>query len=512
MQRVRFLFLLSGMVCMSAWGVTVDILSLNDLHGMLQEHGKNPGIAKVAQFVKTHREQEPNTLLVGGGDLYQGTAISNLTFGRPVNESLRMMGLVATAVGNHEFDWGSGHFTRWNKELDAPLLATNVAYKDADLSMTWNHPYAVAQVGGKKIALLGLTTMETSYKTNPRHVANINFMNPTQTAKYWIPIIKRKERPDAIVALTHISAFQDANTGQIHGTGNELEHLSLVKDLDAIVTGHSHQKIAGHLNGIPIVQGWRWGRGLGWLHLRWNQEGDLNITPRFINLSAQKDHLKALPAVQDKVAQYERSTQALLSKKVGYTPSGSTHNREQRGVSSLGYWLSEVTRRISGADVAILNGGGIRRGLAAGPITMGDLYEVLPFDNQIVVLNMTGAQLKAAIEHGLGSYQDKDFSDGQFAGVVAIVDWSMPYGQRLQGLKDLDARDIYDDRLYRVAVNDFMAAGGDGYPLAQLKGEELHHVMRDVAYRAIVQEHNIPSNEPEPVLMNVTPPPPIRKN
>jgi 2',3'-cyclic-nucleotide 2'-phosphodiesterase/3'-nucleotidase len=130
---------------------------------------------------------------------------------------------------------------------------------------------------------------------------------------------------------------------------------------------------------------------------------------------------------------------------------------------------------------------------------MGDLYEILPFDNEVVVLSLTGLQVKQAIEHGLGSGQDKGFSDGQFSGVLAQVDWTKPYGQRLRSLRLTNGDMIDDDKIYKVAVNDFMAEGGDMYPLAKFKAKPSNMVMRDIAREALLKNKNIPSGDIVPV-------------
>lgn len=169
-----------------AQGSNIDILTFNDFHGNVIESGKNPGMAKLVAYVREWESKNPNTIVVSGGDSYQGTAISNLTHGAPVTDMIKEMGVVASAVGNHEFDWGTDKIEVWAKDGGFDFLASNIYDKNTNEPVTWAKPYKIVEEGGIKIGFIGLAHPDTSTLTKEENIKGIEFRDPVETAKQWV--------------------------------------------------------------------------------------------------------------------------------------------------------------------------------------------------------------------------------------------------------------------------------------------------------------------------------------
>jgi 2',3'-cyclic-nucleotide 2'-phosphodiesterase/3'-nucleotidase/5'-nucleotidase len=190
----------------------VDLVSFNDFHGNLAEdtskNGKNPGMAKLVGAVDEYKAANKDTVVVSAGDNYQGSAMSNLTYGEPVSAMMKELGVTASAVGNHEFDWGIDKISNWAKAGDFDYLASNIYDKRTGQPVSWAKPYKMVKVDGVKIGLVGLTTQETSYKTKPDIVAGLEFKDPAALAKIWADKLKDGSLPegkaDVVIALTHM--------------------------------------------------------------------------------------------------------------------------------------------------------------------------------------------------------------------------------------------------------------------------------------------------------------------
>ena len=430
--------------------------SANDYHGTVAESSSNPGLAKFATAVKNFLNNNEHAYFLGSGDLYQGSAVSNLTQGKVVNEVFKDLGMLYSAVGNHEFDWGVDKLTTFMADGDFKFLAANVTYLDGTRP-SWALPTAIIEADGIKVGIIGLTTPNTKYQTAAENVANLKFLDPIETTiKYEKEL--RDQGVDAVIVLSHLGSAPEGMTGY------DLEAEALAKavgSLDGIFSAHYHLTVNKIVNGVPVLQGTYNGRGLSELTLVFNS--DKKLISKFgevEDIRAQIATLTEDETAKQIVAKYQTELEPILNEKIASTPIDYPHDTTLTPVTDMGQLTAMMMSDISGTQIAIINGGGIRTGLTSGDITMGKMYEIFPFDNTLVTMELTGADLKAVIEHGIPPC---DFKAGQFYGINVYYEHNEAGKAVISKMFLLDGTEIEMDKKYTVAALDFMVTGGDKY-------------------------------------------------
>lgn len=443
----------------------VDILSFNDFHGSLKadtpntKKAYNVGAVKFAGEIAKYKKSNPDTIVVSAGDIYQGSAMSNLKYGAPVSDMLKVLGVQASAVGNHEFDWGLDFISQWSKDGNFDFLASNIYSKNTGKPVTWAQPYKVISKGGLKIGLIGIATPETAVKTKPENVKSLEFRDPVASANEWAKYLKETEKVDVVIALTHLGTFQDKTTKDITGEGADF--AKNVKNVDAVITAHSHQLVNGTVNKIPVVQAYSNGRALADLSIMMDVDGKFIGVKSAVSELYKKTDLAEDATVKAIYDKYDKDLALILNEVVGITDKELTHDRSQAGVSTLGQWVSDAMKAKAGTQIAITNGGGIRiSSLAKGDITMGKMYELMPFDNTLVKMELKGSDLKRVLENGIGN---TNIGWVQFTGVKVYYDINAELGSRITAMYLADGTKVDMDKYYTVVTNDFMSTGGDGY-------------------------------------------------
>ncbi|MDU2664708.1 MAG: 5'-nucleotidase C-terminal domain-containing protein, partial [Clostridium perfringens] len=423
--------------------------------------------------IKRVKEENPNTVVVTGGDIYQGSAMSNLLKGEPVTAMLKEMGLEFSAVGNHEFDWGYEHIPDWAKAGEFDFLASNIYEKETGEPVEWAKPYGVVEREGKKVGFIGLATPETAYKTKPDNVAHLEFKDPVEATKTWVNYLENEEKVDAVVVLSHLGSEQNRETGEITG---EIVEVAEVPGVDAIISAHSHQRVEGKVNGVPVIQAYKNGRNLGYVNLKFDDKNELVVTTKLDDISKRKDTLPVDKNMEDILAKFEADLAPVMNEKVTDLSVDLPHNRDT-GVSPMGATVAETMRRIVDADIAITNGGGVRAPLMAGTITVGDMYTILPFDNTLVTMEMKGSDIIKVLEHGI---EPDNFGWGQHAGVKLWYTPGATRGKKITSVRLADGTKLENDKYYTVVTNDFMAVGGDSYDFSTAKNVvDTNLVIRD---------------------------------
>lgn len=453
--------------------VEIPIVTFNDFHGSLAESKSDVGAAKLVGEIKRVKEENPNTVVVTGGDIYQGSAMSNLLKGEPVTAMLKEMALEFSAVGNHEFDWGYEHIPDWAKAGEFDFLASNIYEKETGEPVEWAKPYGVVEREGKKVGFIGLATPETAYKTKPDNVAHLEFKDPVEATKTWVNYLENEEKVDAVVVLSHLGSEQNRETGEITG---EIVEVAEVPGVDAIISAHSHQRVEGKVNGVPVIQAYKNGRNLGYVNLKFDNKNELVVTTKLDDISKRKDTLPVDKNMEDILAKFEADLAPKMNEKVTDLSVDLPHDRDT-GVSPMGATVAETMRRIVDADIAITNGGGVRAPLMAGTVTVGDMYTILPFDNTLVTMEMKGSDIIKVLEHGI---EPDNFGWGQHAGVKLWYTPGAERGEKITSVRLGDGTKLENDKYYTVVTNDFMAVGGDSYDFSAAKNVvDTNLVIRD---------------------------------
>ncbi|MEN2983910.1 MAG: bifunctional UDP-sugar hydrolase/5'-nucleotidase [Dictyoglomaceae bacterium] len=448
--------LFSFIFAQSAPSINLTILHINDFHGRLlpytvrsiSEKVPVSGVAYLAQLIKEERAKNPEgTILLSAGDMFQGTPQSNIFRGEPVVEIMNLLNFDAMAVGNHEFDWGQETLKKLVSLSKFPYLSANILDKNGNYP-SYLKPYVILERKGLKIAVIGLITPETAYITKPDYVQNLIFKDPVEVLPKIIDEVRNKGA-NLVIVLSHLGFDEDKRLAE------------KVSGIDVIVGGHSHTVVTNPVvvRGVIITQAGYNGIYLGVLELK--------IQPdTYMILGYTKENaLKTVFAgpenkFDEKIAQivekYNNQLKDEFAKVVGETLVNLVRNYNEE--SNVGNVICDAMREATKADIAFQNSGGIRTDINKGPITMELVYTLLPFDNVLVVMDLTGAQILKLLE------QSATLEKGilQQSGLKVKYDMRKPIGQRvvevLVGDKPLEL-----DKVYKVVTNDFLAAGGDNF-------------------------------------------------
>jgi len=426
---------------------TLTLLHVNDFHGALQPSRsasalpEEGGAARLAALVRA--ERTPASLFLAAGDLMQGTNLSNLFAGRPVIEVFNLMGLDASAVGNHEFDNGQAALAERAAEAGFPFLAANIAGAGP-----WK-PSVIRQVGTLRVALFGLTTEETPVATHPRNVAGLSFADAAATARRMVAELR--PQADVIVALTHLGVEEDEKLA------------AAAPGIDVIVGGHTHTRLEQpeQVGSTLILQAFERGVVLGRLDLEIEAGKVASHRYRLIPVTPEAGEE---PAVAAAVARYARRLDAKMGEVIGAAAVDFDGAKEalRSRETNLGSLVADVMREAAGADVALINGGTLRAGIPAGAVTVGAIYDVLPFDNWLLAFSLTGRELRAALETGVSRVEVRDGGFPQVSGMAYTFDPQAPPGGRIVSVT-VGGAPLDEGRRYVLATHDFLAAGGNGY-------------------------------------------------
>jgi len=439
------------------------IIATNDFHGALEPRPDASGVLRGgAAYVATaldraRRECAPDceTLLLDAGDLFQGTPASNLSYGRPVVEYYNRMGYAASALGNHEFDWGLDTLRARMRQAKFGFFGANVRYKDGR-DVEWIRNDTIVVRGRTKIGIIGVSTVATPTTTRASNVVTLRFDDPAPIVDS-IGTALRKRGANFIVVIAHAGAFCSAN-GATECGGEIIDLARKIRThVDAIVSGHTHSLVNTVVNGIPIVQARSSGRAIDVLDLAIGGASGLATRHEVRELAV--DTIKPFPAVDSIVKRAVARVASLVNRHVATIPVTLTRTGPQYPLGNL---IADAHRWAGKGDVGITNNGGIRTELRAGEATYGSLFEVQPFGNLLYSLTMTGAQLRGLLEQMLS----KDRVNDHVSGLTIKYDPAKPAGSRIVSVTMADGTPLSDTRTYNVIMNDFLATGGEGYNAA----------------------------------------------
>ncbi|CAM4316553.1 bifunctional UDP-sugar hydrolase/5'-nucleotidase [Paenibacillus alkaliterrae] len=435
----------------------VTIAHTNDVHGHIQEDkfNKEFGYAKMATLVEAWRKENSNFFLLDAGDTFQGTIFANQFQGEALLPILNALNYDVMVAGNHEFDFGYEQLLKLRDQLEYPMINANVFKADGTNLLI---PTFTMNIGEKKFAFIGLVTEETPIATHPKNVVGLTFKDPVDIAKDWVP--KLKKDADHVIVISHVGIEVDR------------EIARNVQGIDLIIGAHSHTPVRTpeKVNDTYIVQDWEYGKSLGRVDLYYYNKEVVHFSGGLLEYdeNVQADP-KVDKLVQEVLKKVDESMNIVISKSEVDLIGDRKYLRS--GETNLGNYITDTmlakTKSFKGyeADVAIMNGGGIRAGKSKGDITKKDLYTMLPFPNTLVVVEVTGEDIVKALENGIKGVEKTDDLPGSFpqiSGMTFTYDSSKPAGSRVLEVK-VGGKPIDLMGAYKVATNDFLAAGGDGY-------------------------------------------------
>jgi len=436
------------------------IIATNDFHGALEPRPdvngvRRGGAAYVATAIERARSEcvpRCETLLLDGGDMFQGTPASNLNFGRPVVDYYNRMGYTAAALGNHEFDWGVDTLRARMRQARYAILGANVRYTNGR-DVEWIRNDTIVTRGRTKIGIIGISTVTTPTTTRAGNVAGLRFDDPAPIVDSIGPALRRRGA-HFIVVIAHAGA-QCGRDGATECAGEIMNFARNLKSkVDVIVSGHSHSLINTVVNATPIVQARNVGRAMDVVDIA--LDTTINIPVRHEVREIAVDTLRPDPAIDSIVQRAVARVAPIVNRHIATIPVTLSRRGPQYPLGNL---IADAQRWAGRGDVAIMNNGGIRTDLRAGEANYGSLFEVQPFGNTLYSLTMTGAQLRGLLEAMLG----KSNVDDHVSGLTIRFDRSRPKGSRLVSVTMADGTPLSDTKTYNVIVNDFLATGGEGY-------------------------------------------------
>jgi 2',3'-cyclic-nucleotide 2'-phosphodiesterase/3'-nucleotidase len=471
---------------------TLRVLFTSDMHAHVlpfddvRERPARGSIAQVATVVARERQADPMNVVLDGGDEIEGTPLEYYAIAAPgapgadpAIAAMNIVGYDAAVLGNHEFNFGLDVLRRSMEQANFPWLAANLeGAKRARLPVGGE---LVLERGGVRIGILGLTTPNIPHWDPPEHWRGLGFADPVAVAAASIPELRK--RADVVIVVVHSGFERDLTTGAPDGTDNENFgwRLAQLPGIDLLLTGHTHRNIPPQRLGATVVaQPGRWGEFVTQVDLDLAREGGAwKVTGwRGENIPTAREVPD--PRVVAAAAPEEAKVKAELARPLGELTAPlevtALPLADDPGVDLI----HAVQLEASGAQLSLAAPlGGGRTEFPAGPLTPRLAHALYPYPNTLVVVRLTGAELKDVLEHavrgwtgvscaGSGCTLERDrelptYNYDTLEGATYLVDPAAPAGRRILGLR-VAGKLVQAGDTFTVAVNSYRAAGGGGYP------------------------------------------------
>ncbi len=438
------------------------ILHTNDHHGRFWpssrgEWGMPARMTLLRQLRQEIEGEGGHVLLLSGGDINTGVPESDMQSAIPDFLGMKMLGYDAMAIGNHEFDNPREVLDMQRRIAGFPFLSANIL--DEKTGKHAYQPYTSFQVGNIKIGVLGLTTLDTPKLTDADNTKGLRFISPEEAARKVVPFLRKKN--DVVIAVTHMGHYQDGNHG-VNAPG-DVSLARNVDGIDMIVGGHSQTPLfrPDRQNGTWIVQAHEWGKYVGRADFEF-RDGTLSLVDYKL---IPVNHRDKQTLVQDEemvalLQPYQVKGESLVNQKLGTVDDRLAGERSEVrfGYTNLGTMMTQSMKNKAGADLAVMNSGGIRASINAGDITYRDILQVSPFGNALAYVDMSGKEVVEYLQV-VGSKPVDSGAFAHFSGVEMMID-----GDKVNVL-GINGEPVDMDKTYRMALMNFSAKGGDGYPV-----------------------------------------------
>ncbi|MFT4115923.1 bifunctional metallophosphatase/5'-nucleotidase [Bradyrhizobium sp.] len=490
--------------------VELRILAINDFHGNLrpppggirisdpEDKSKKVMVAAggaeyMATLVKQLREGHKNTIFVAAGDLIGASPFLSAMFhDEPSIESLSMMGLAITSVGNHEFDEGKAELLRMQNggchPVDGcqgphPFAGAKFHYLAASTIETATGksvlpPYEIREFDGIPVAFIGLTLKETAGIVSPAGIAGLEFRDEAETVNALVPQLKARG-VEAIVVLIHQGGEPTGDYNECPGITGPIVDIVKKFDraVDVVVSGHTHRAYVCNIDGRLVTSGDKYGTLVTAIDLKLDPATRDIVSAKAENVIVANASLAKDPEQTALIDAYDKLAAPIANRPAGSATQTLSRIPNEAGESALGDIIADAqlaaTKDIKdgGAVIALTNPGGIRTDIVPkenGAVSFGDLFASQPFRNRLVTMTLTGGQLKDLLE--------QQWLDPKRPRILQVSigfsytwDASKPFGERVMSDKmTLNGKPIEPASGYRIALNDYLAVGGDGFTVAKL--------------------------------------------
>ncbi|MCW7549526.1 bifunctional metallophosphatase/5'-nucleotidase [Photorhabdus sp. APURE] len=471
--------------------IDIRVLAMNDFHGALKapDPNKPGGIEHMSTLIKELKKEKPNNIVVGAGDMIGASPLlSSMFHDEPTIETLSKVGLEATAVGNHEFDKGKDELLRKQNggchsvtgcQGPKPFTGAKFQYLAANVTInqtgkTLFPAYIIKKFDGIPMAFIGLTLESTPEIVTPSGAKGLSFANEVKTINALVPELQ-KQGVKAIGVLIHEGAEQksdgkpidvnacNALTGEVLDIVNQLD-----KEIDFVITGHTHQAYNCVINGKPVTSAQANGALITNLDLKLDKFTKDIVDFKAENIWVDNRKYEKDPEVTNMLDIYEKIAAPLANRVIGKLDSNLNRQTNRAGESSLGKVIADAhlyttaPKENGGAQIAFMNSGGIRADMTGGEVTYNAIYAVQPFSNILLTKTLTGEQIKRLLE------QQWDRSRPQILAVSNGFEYqwnsAKPVGNRVitRSMK-INGEPIELNRKYRVVANEFLATGGNNF-------------------------------------------------
>ena len=406
------------------------ILYTNDEHGWMEPYKRAAGAAGLLSLWKDREGYTPQGpfLVLSGGDMWTGPAISTLTAGESMTDVMNRMGYQAAALGNHDFDFDLDAIRRRAAQAEFPFLSANLTERSSGKSPDFAQPYALIEVNGIRVGVIGLTTLETPVDTKPRYVGGLRFGKYEEALARYVPEM-RSAGADLIVVAGHIC-------------GNEMRKLAPFAaelGVDVLGGGHCHEEIAEEDSGIPLAQSTSYLMGYNRMELFVDLETDAVVDSRveFIeNRTRGRD-----PELEQAISMWRSALPPETVAGLGYARQPIDDDSPAMAKLLLGSWLWADPE----AEIALASPRYVQQHIPKGTISAETIIGILPTTNELLRLELSGDELRKVLRR----------RNPMVAGLHETAEgWTLDDGTPLQ-----------DDRRYSVLVPDTLYAGGNYYEL-----------------------------------------------
>jgi 2',3'-cyclic-nucleotide 2'-phosphodiesterase/3'-nucleotidase len=495
----------------------VVILQTTDMHGRVfpidyySNKYDNVGIAKVATLIKEARKTDPDLMLVDSGDTIQGTPLEyfhnkrNNTPPDPMMLAMNALHYDSMAVGNHEYNFGLKVLEKARSEAKFPWLSANSYNKGTN--QPHYTPYIVKEVNGARVGVLGLTTPGIPNWENVPNYAGLEFKETVSEAKKWVQILREKEKVDLVVITMHMGIEEDLRTGKLNPAQVPNENAAVaiarqVPGIDVILMGHTHRDVPSLVvNGVLFSQANRWASHVARVDLYLEKAGDNRW--HVIGKAARTIPVTEKTAIDPEIAQigqpYDKETQDWLGRIIGESAEELTAREARYRDTAIIDLIQRVELEAGKADVSMAAAFTLDAHIPKGTVTVRNIAGLYEYENTLVTLELTGQQLKDALEHSahyfrayepgksLSELVDQRIPGYDFdmaEGVTYELDVTRPFGERIQNLK-FKGQPLLPTQKLRVVTNNYRVNGGGGYtmykgaPVVYRSSEEVRELIID---------------------------------